>query len=315
MKRWMIAALAAAPLVGLIELGAHVYFSKRAPSFEAWDSVAPVVKQMKQQGDVVVIAPRWAEPAARRALGDDLMPMRDVARSDVDRYQGAIEVSILGERAGEIGGFREVASRQEGKFKVRRLENPSPVKVLYDFLDHVDPASADVRTVHGGGPGKGDPDQICAWNPRAVVMAGGLFGHPTFPSSRFECQGGPFMNVGVTVVSAGPEFIARRCIWSHPPGRGAVVTRFRSVPLGQAIQGKSGMYWIIERDRRGAPVTLSVSVDGEVVGAAVHNDGDGWKGFVLPLGAHANKPSATVEFAVSSPNNVHRHYCYEAHTR
>lgn len=296
----------AIPLLGLLELGAHLWFSRRPPSFDAWFEITAAVREMKQEGDLVVIAPSWADPVARRAFGDELMPLRDVARPDVTRYAHAIEVSILGERAEELAGFREVGRRAEGRFLVRRLDNPSPVQVLYDFVDHVRPPSVDVRGT--------EPPVACPWNGRAQIVAGGLGGHPTFPAERFECPGGVFFNVGVTVI-ADEEFQPRRCIWSHPFARGEIVTRFRDVPLGQRIRGHGGMYWMTERERRGAPITLTVRVDGETVGAVVHKDGDGWALFDLPLGAHAGQARAEVEFAVSSPSYRDRHFCFEADTR
>jgi hypothetical protein len=305
-RPWRRAAFLAIPLLGLLELGAHRWLSRRPPSFDAWLEITSLVREMKQEGDLVVIAPAWADPAARRAFGDALMPLRDVARPDVTRYAHAIEVSILGERAEEVALFREVGRRADGKFLLRRLENPSPAHVLYDFVDHLRPPIADVRGT--------EPDVVCTWNERAQIVAGGLGGHPTFPPERFECPGGVFFNVGVTVI-ADEEFRPRRCIWSHPFARGEIVTRFHDVPLGQVIRGHGGMYWMIERERRGAPISLTVRVDGEPVGSVVHKDGDGWALFELPLGAHAGKARAEVEFAVRSPNYRDRHFCFEADTR
>lgn len=301
--RW---AFLAVPVLGLAELGAHLWFAGRPPAFDDWFSITDSVRTLKQPGDLVVIAPAWADPAARRALGDELMPLRDVARPDVTRYAHAVEVSVLGERAPELRGFREVERREAGRFLLRRLENPAPARVAYDFVDHLDPAVADVRGT--------DPAVACTWNPRAAIAAGGLGGHPTFPAARFECPGGVFFNVGVTVI-ADEEFRPRRCLWSHPFARGEIVTRFRDVPLGQVIRGHGGMYWMIEREKKGAPVTLTVRVDGEQVGRVVHRDGEGWAPFDFPLGAHAGARAATVEFAVSSPSYRDRHFCFEADTR
>ncbi|KYF73551.1 hypothetical protein BE11_12975 [Sorangium cellulosum] len=299
-------ALLGLPALGLGELGAHVYFSESAPDFDAWREVEAPLAAMKQPGDLVVVAPAWADPAARRALGDELLPLRDAARPDESRYAAAVEISVLGQRAEELAGFREERRQEHGRFVLRRLVNPSPARVVYDFVDNVAPSSADVRVT--------DPPAACRWNPRARIAAGGLGGHPTFPAERFECPGGPFFNVGVTVI-ADEEFRPRRCIWSHPPRDGAIVTRFRDVPLGAVIRGHAGMYWIIEREQRGAPVTLSVRVNGDAVGEATHVDGDGWAAFEFPLGAHAGAASAEVEFAVTSPDYTHRHYCFEADTR
>jgi hypothetical protein len=301
--RW---AFLAVPLAGLLELAAHIYFAKRPPAFDDWYGVVDAVRAVKHDGDLLVVVPSWADPAARRALGDELMPLRDVARPDVTRYAHAVELSILGERAEELRGFREIERRSVGKFLLRRLANPSPATVVYDFVDHLDPAAADVRGT--------DPPVTCAWNPRASVAAGGLGGHPTFGPQRFECPGGVYFNVGVTVI-ADEEFRPRRCIWSHPFARGEIVTRFRDVPLGQVIRGHGGMYWIIEREKKGAPVTLTVRVDGDTVGSFVHEDGDGFSAFEIPLGKHAGAAKATVELAVSSPSYHNRHFCFEADTR
>lgn len=299
-------AILAIPLLGLGELGAHFYFSRRPPSFDTWFEVKDAVAAMKQEGDLLVIAPPWADPAARRAFGDALMPLRDEARPDVTRYAHAVEVSILGQSAEELRGWEEEARRDQGQFRIRRLKNPRPVKVVYDFVDHARPPTVDVRGT--------EPPVTCAWNANAPIVAGGLAGHPTFPAERFECPGGIFFNLSVTVI-ADEEFRPRRCLWAHPFGRGEFVARFHDVPLGQVIRGHGGMYWMVERELRGAPIALTVRVDGQPIGTAVHKDGDGWAAFEFPLGAHAGAPRAEVEFAVSTENYRERHFCFEADTR
>ncbi|MRG90685.1 hypothetical protein [Polyangium spumosum] len=300
-------ALAAFVALGVAELVGYFVTSRRGPAFEDWAALAGPVAEERKAGELVVVAPPWAEPLARQALGDGVFPLRDVARPDVTRYRAALLISALGEASPELSGFREIGRREVGPFVIRRLENPSPAEVVFDFVDGLGPARADVRTT--------SPEARCLWNPKARVLAGGLGGHPTFPAARFECPGGPFFSVGPTVIAAGEEFRPRRCLFSHPPARGEVVTRYSGVPLGGVIRGHGGMYWIIERERQGAPVALAVRVDGEEIGRFEHRDGDGWAAFEMPLGAHAGKKSATVEFFVSSKNHAHRHFCFEADTR
>lgn len=294
------------PLLGLAELAAHFWFAKRPPSFDAWFAVVSAVRETKREGDLLVVSPAWADPAARRALGDALMPLRDVARPDATRYAHAIELSILGERSPELEGWREESRRAEGKFLLRRVENPAPARVVYDFVDHARPPFADVRGT--------DPGAACAWNPHAPIVASGSFGHPTFAPERFECPGGAMFNVGATVI-ADQDFRPRRCLWSQPFARGEIVTRFHDVPLGRVIRGHGGIYWIIEREKKGAPVTLTVRVDGDTVGRAVHRDGDGWALFQFDLGAHAGAARAEVELGVSSAGAANRPFCFEADTR
>lgn len=304
--RFLRYAFLAIPLLGLAELGAHFWFAKRPPSFDGWAAVVGPVRETRREGDLVVIAPSWADPAARRVLGDEFMPLRDVARPDESRYAHALEVSILGEHAPELAGWREESRRVEGKFLLRRLANPAPAQVVYNFVDHARPPFADVRGT--------EPAVNCPWNPHAQLGQSGGFGHPVFPTERFECPGGAFFNVGVTVIG-DEEFHPRRCLWSHPFARGEIVTRFHQVPLGRVVRGHGGLYWHVEREKRGAPITLTVRVDGDTVGSVVHRDGDGWAPFQFDLGAHAGAAAAEVEIAVSSPNNRDRHFCYEADTR
>ncbi len=299
-------AFLAIPLLGLAELAAHLWFARRPPSFDEWLTVVSAVRETRQEGDLVVVSPGWADPAARRALGDELMPLRDVARPDESRYEHAVELSILGEHAPELAGWREESRRTEGKFLLRRLANPAPAHVVYDFVDHARPPFADVRGT--------DPPVTCTWTPQAQLAASGVFGHPIFPTERFQCPGGPYFNVGVTVMG-DEELRPRRCVWSHPFAKGEVVTRFHHVPLGRVIRGHGGIYWIVEREKRGAPVTLTVRVDGDTLGRFVHRDGDGWAPFQLDLGAHAGAADAEVELAVSSPAYHERHFCFEADSR
>jgi hypothetical protein len=299
-------AIALVPLAGLTELAAQQYVAKRAPSFASWQQIAAPVAALRQGDELVVVAPRWAEPMARQVIGDEQMPMADVARPDVSRYRTALELSILGQRAPELEGWRELSRETRGKFQLRRLENPNVRPVLLDFVDALAPERVSVSA--------GVEATACPWTERAAVVAGGLGGHPTFPATRFQCPQGSFFNVSVTVI-ADQDFLPRRCIWAHPPQRGELVIRYENVDLGNVIAGHGGMYWIIERERHGAPVTLAVRANGEMVGEVVHRDGDGWAPFEMPLGAQAGARSAVVEFAVSSPNYQHRHFCFEAVTR
>jgi hypothetical protein len=299
-KWWPLAV----PLIALVELAAHVAFAHRAPTPTQWEQARPAVAAWYKAGEPVVIAPYWAEPMARWKWGDDLFPIRDVARPDVSRYAEALEVSTVGARSPELAGWPVLRQTTSGPFTLRTLKNPTPAAVTFDFSDHLTPAAAEVETVKGGST------TPCAYTETAPVESGGLGGAPTYPAARFRCSGeGDHVFVGLTVID-DEHAHPRQCIWSHPPGNGETVTRFRKVPLGSVIHAHAGRRWILERDHGGASFTVRVLVDGHEVGKMVHLDGDGWKAYELPLGADAHR-TADVEFR-SSGNT---HACFEADSR
>lgn len=293
-------------VLGLGELVLQVMDAKKSPLPEDWALLKEPVAQEKQPGDVVIVAPSWADPWARQTLGNDVFTLRDVARSDISRYATALEIGALGQTSSELRGFREISSKQVGPFLLRRLENPNFLPTITDFVDRIALGQADVAVF--------ETETKCPFNKTARVIAGGLGGHPTFPSARFECPGGVFFNVSETVI-ADQDFRPRRCMWAHPPNKGDLRIRFSDVSLGKVLRGHGGMYWIIERDKPGVPVLVEVRVDGQEIGRYEHRDGDGWSQFEMPLGEHADKKNATVEFKVSARNNLHRHFCFEAHSR
>jgi hypothetical protein len=293
------------PIAGLAELGAHFYFSKRPPRPEEWQGVRDTVAALRQHGELVVAAPAWADPNARFAFGDALMPIQDSARPDESAYARAIEVSIVGARTPELKSWRVVDEQRQGKFRIRVLENPAPVLVLYDFVDHVSDASvADER---------GGQKNPCPWNPNAYRSAGGLHGDPAFPAQRFDCHGGPERFVGVTVVE-DEQWRGRRCLWAEPPQGGELVIEFNDVPIGKVVRGYGTLPWWIERELRGTPVEMTVSVAGQALGTYVHKDGDGWKPFEFATGAHAGT-RGSVEFRVRSAQANGRQFCFQADTR
>ena len=292
------------PAVGLLELAGHLYFSGRPPTLDEWRDVRAPLAEMRKAGELVVVAPRWAEPNARHAFGDALMPLEQVARADETAFPRAIEVSTLGAESPALSGWRSVNERRIGKFRLRVLDNPSPSKVVYDFVRNVPSAEVEDRAGTGAQP--------CTWNPRGRAVAGGLHGHPAFPKERHVCRGGASHFVGITVVE-DDQWLPRRCIWAEPvEGRTLVIT-YRDVPLGAKFRGYATLPWWLEREKKGAPVELEVSVDGRQVGRYVHNDGDGWKLFEMPTGRAGSR--GNVEFRVTSRRARERQFCFVADTR
>lgn len=306
MRKWRALWLAI-PLLGLVELGAHEVFARRAPTPEQWRDARSTLEGLRQSQELVVVAPPWAEPLARFAFGDASFPLDQMARPDVTAFERAIEVSILGQRSEELSGWRVIDQRRSGKLSFRVLENPAPARVAFDFVGDLRAEQVQVSSLGQYGPSP------CPWQPRATAVAGGLHGHGAFPKARFECPGGEYFFVGVTVVE-DEHYRPRRCLWAHPGPAGTTLIRYRDVPLGSVIRGYAALPWFLMRDGRGTPAELEVRVAGEAIGTLVHDDTHGWRSFEFPLGPYA-KRRADVEFEVRSEDPRERHFCFHADTR
>lgn len=301
-------AALALPVLAAVEIAGEVAVAARAQGDPEWDAVAREVRAMARPGDLVVVAPRWAEPHLRQRLGDDVMPLAHLARPDASRFASAIEVGLRGASAPDLAGREVEDERAVGAFVLRRLAARDPDPVRVDLVDLLRPPHGAVLVT--------DPPASCIWSTRSPVLAGGLGGHPTLPRERFECPGPPWMAVGVTVI-ADQRFLPRRCLWAHPPGHGDRVLRWSDVPLAGArrLVGHHGMYWVIERDGVGADVEIEIRVDGQAIGTTVHRDGDGWSPFTFDLPGAAPDRAATIEIAVRTSDADRRHLCLEATLR
>ncbi|HEX6273596.1 MAG TPA: hypothetical protein VFZ53_11155 [Polyangiaceae bacterium] len=294
------------PALGIGELVLHVVFARRAPRVEEWRELVEPVRRLKRPNDLLVVAPAWAEPVARHALGDAPFPLDQVARADASSFPRALEISALGARADETRSWGVASEERAGRFTLRVLHNPAPVVPKYRFIEHVAPESLEVAVVAG------EQEVPCAFTPRAPVTAGGLHGHVTFPRERFLCPGGEASFVGVTVID-DEKYLPRRCIWAHPPDRGELRLRFRGVPLGVRIRGWAGLSYFLFRDGVGEPVTIEFSTQGRSLGEHEHHDEWGFRAFTLPTQDVAGS-TADVEISVRASSAANRHFCFVAET-
>jgi hypothetical protein len=296
------------PVVGLVELGAHLYFAGCTPREAEWRDLKPAVEQLRQHDELVVVAPDWAEPLARQALGDGLMPVVQVARPDESAYPRAIEISLLGQRTRELRDWNQVAVERVGRFRLRVLENPAPASTRFDFVSGLAPGRV---VVQDGTPPRRRP---CPYRGDHVPVAGGLHGSLAFPAARFDCGGGDQF-VGVTIVE-DDRYRPHRCIWAPPPEAGTRVIRYHDVPLGARIRGHTATSWFLMRDRDSAPIEVTIRVGGTVVGTVTHQDAGSWTSwhpFDFALGESANQRTDVV-FEVRSADPANRQFCFQAET-
>ena len=306
-QRWAFAAI---PAVGLLELGAHVVQTHETVSDADWRGARDYVGQQVQPDDLVSFAPRWVDPIGRMQFGP-IATLEREARPDESRFPRAFEVSIRRAHDPLLEGWRQAGERQFGDVTVRTLENPAPVHVLDDLVSMVGPTRMQVSRVEGG------HEADCAFT-HAATQSGGLGAGPAVPGDRFVCPGGGFVGASV---AADLEYRPRRCIYAPPTGsRGSMRIRFLGVHLGHTLHGHHGLYVEAERNRAGAPVTITFRVGDAVVGSVVHHDGDGWKPFefdTTDLAAAAGKTDGRADLVadIESPSGERRMYCFEADTR
>jgi hypothetical protein len=289
------------PGLGILELSAHQFFAQRAPRAEEWRELEVPVQKLLGKDDLLLIAPEWASPMARQALGDRFFSPEEVARADARSYARALEVSSLGARIEETREWRVLSETESGRFTLRLLENPAPRSPSYRFVDHVAPESASVRILAEGG------DTPCSFDPRARVAAGGLHGHLAFPRERFRCGARQSEFVGVTIAD-DQDYRPRRCIFAPPPAAGVLRLDFRAVPLGRTLRGYTGSSYFLMRDG-GGPVELAVLVGSERIGSVRHDDALGFREFSLDTKRFAGT-NRDVSFEVRGAPG--REFCFTA---
>lgn len=289
------------PALGVLELVAHQFFAGRAPEVAEWRALAGPLSKLVEADDLVLVAPEWAGPMARHALGDRFFDVAALARADETSFRRAIEVSALGERIEATSGWRVASEVESGRFTLRVLENPAAQRPTYRFLEHVNPENLSVSVLGDG------VDVPCPFDAHARRHAGGLHGNLAFPAQRFRCGARAHEFVGVTIAD-DQDYRPRRCIWAHAPAAGVLRLEFRDVPLGRRLRGYTGSSFFLTRD--GAPgVELSVHVAEERVGTQRNHDERGFSPYSFDLGKFAGT-TQTVRFEVRG--EASREFCFTA---
>jgi hypothetical protein len=292
-------------VAGLVELAAALWIPGRATSLEEFERARDAVARIAKPGDLIVVAPRWAEPLARAAFGDELMPIAHLARADDSSFARAIEVRLPGAPASPVELWPAIQAVAAGELLLSVRENPAPLRPVFRFLENLERASVFLER-------RGRRD-ACPWTERGAPNAGGLHGAVAFPRRRFQCPGGAELFVGITLID-DQDYRPRRCIWAHPPHRGALVIRFDDVPLGERVTGYAGLSYFLFRDGGGAPVGLELRVGARKVGRYQHRDELGWAAFAFATPGKVGR-RGDVEFRVTSPDARQRHFCFYADTR
>jgi hypothetical protein len=301
--RWLALVV---PLLGLLELFGWFFWRERAPAAEEWAKSAELVDRLRQRGDLLVVAPEWLEPLARSALGDERLPLADLARADESNYRFALELSALGARAPELAGWRELSREVNGSFVVRRLAQPRPEPALYRAIEQLRPETLTVVTEFFG------VEAACEFDPRAAVSAGGLGGHLAFPRERFRCAGDESVFVGASVIDDA-RYRPRRCVAARPPPGGVLRLSFRDVPFGARLVGYAGSSFLLARSSESS-VEISVSVGGEPLGRHRARDHQGFHRFEFST-VRFRGTRRELELELRSDSRRQGDFCFLVETR
>lgn len=307
MKKDVLAwALAAVPLVGVVELVLHVkQTTSDVVADTDWLAARDAVKADAKPEDLVIFAPFWADPLGRRWFGEELAGIKNEARPDETRFPRAFEVGIRGAHREELAGWKKVDEKRAGKITIGVYENPAPAKVLTDIVDLVSPEHLTVSSASGNGV-----DSACPWQ-RGPGQPGGLGvpQGPAVPGDKFVCPAGGY--VGVAVLHA-IDHHPHRCIFATPPSSGVMRMKFKDVAFGASLHGHSGVQWLNERTPSQERIEVAFFAEGRPIGQSPHRVGVGWVGFEFPTPELAGKRGELVaEVSGSGP----RAYCFEADTR
>lgn len=293
--------------LAVVELVAHGVVRSRVVTDEDWAQAASRVRREYRPGDLVVVAPDWADPLLRRHLGD-VLTLADAGRSDLSRYSRLWALSVRGHRPVEAPAGAPTVNELHGRVRVLRWELPSE-SVLYDFVEHV--REARVSLVQDG------HETSCGWRDELRPRGGGLGAGPITPAQRYQCDPRrPWLWVGATVQD-DLGLRPRHCLWQHPAGPEPIRATFSDVPLGERIVLYGGLYYEHERNLENGPLSVAVLVDGEEVGRMLHVDGDGWKRMEASTQrpGHPPRERGTVTVEVTAPNPHLRSFCWTASTR
>jgi len=299
----------AIPLLGLSELGAHVYFSRRFPTLDEWRALKAEVGALKQEKDLIVIAPEWAEPLARTAFSDALMPIADVARPDEAGYPRAIEVSALGNVNPLVATWPVLAEKRFGKFALRTRKNPAFKPPLYVLTDHATLPDLSASELDERGATK----PCRAIVARSSASGGGLLAPPAFPRQRLSCGPSEADFVGTTIIE-DQNYRARRCLWANPSPGGLLTLNFANVPLGNQLYGYIGFPFFRFRDHGWPPVSVSFSIDGAGLGSHSHLPESGWQPFQFST-AQFRGSTHEVRIELSGSQSRELELCFYAATR
>jgi hypothetical protein len=280
-----IAAAGGLALLALVETAQALISPTRAPTDLDWRVTAAQLRVGFQTGDLIVVAPPWADPVMRMHVGD-LLPIPVAARMDDARFGRVWEISQRGGHAVEMRGRAVTFEQRFGALTLRRAER-RPAEITFDFLERWQDA------------------YVTRWDPaaRASVPC-------PWQVDRFGC---PLLGNSVKRALVEVDTQIRRAIVA-PPVRDAIIAiEFQSVPLGRELAVAVGLHDAWARKSSGS-VYFEVWIAGRPALGTVVDNRSGWRTLRVDTTAR-NGQVAPVRFQISSPRPDLRYLAFAAEAR
>lgn len=244
-------ALSALPFLGLIGLAVWSVAVQRgemanAPSDRDWTEAQQIVRDGWQDGDVLRVAPYWADSARAGLFELEFNPAREMEEAELYMYE---RVWILADRehaddaVAELPNGWTIAERWEpnGRTDVLLLDVPEPSHVLYDMVTSIRDAQVSVQ--------HGEARSDCS-----------LFRRGGWHCDRID----RFLNVTPSVEETGGSL--HRCLYTSPwPEQGTLRILWPEVPLGARLDGNVGNTMPAIRAERGSDVRVSLLINDQLV--------------------------------------------------
>lgn len=298
----LLSALAVLAILGTGLYGTWFWLTvDEGPPAEAIAEAANALRAEHQPGDLIFLVPNYAT-RAREYLGD-LSPLavQDPLLEDFAVHPRAWVFGLFGaaealrprmERAGHT--LERTLDLGVSGVTVDLYRTYADQRTVFSFTGNLDRA----KVWHE----KRDGNTPCSrWLPSNGQ--GGRFGRWSCPYDQ------EWFYVAPEWHRMGDHL--RFCLWAHPPNQGRLVIRYPDVPLGGTLFGRAG-HTLNSHHHARAPVFLDVAVGDEAPQRFAFDLEDHFRPFLVPT---STTGTATVTFAVSTPDAGANHFCFDAETR
>ena len=287
---------ALAVLVALVVTGAYAThfwatLDGRLPTDDDYRAAHALIASKTEAGDVIVLAPSWAERGRAFLTAAPVEAGYDLAH---DEYRGKKRwwlVALNEAPRFDLGEARRTLAARGPSLMAERIGGLwvelfaiAGAGVTFSFTEEA--ASAEVSIA---GP-KGE---------RCRDEAGG----------RHQCSHGSWNHVraGWHEVNERPF----RCLWAHPVDEGPLEIRYADVTLRGAVQLRAALTDSAPTYEAGTPVELSLRQGETEVGRWTVRNQPGVQSFALEL-PQSLPERGPVTLAVTSASSRARHFCFDA---